>query len=157
VQDLNGLYRSQPAMWELDPVPQGFEWIDCNDWEQSIVAVMRRGKTPGDEVVAVLNFTPVVRYDYRIGVPRAGTWTEILNSDSAIYGGSGVGNMGEVTAVEEPHHGRMASMSVAVPPLGAVFFRNFQPVPDDEKGPFGPGEEGSKDGSGPAKRRGRKK
>jgi len=143
VQDLNGLYRGQPAMWELDPVPQGFEWIDCNDWEQSIVAVMRRGKTPGDEVIAVLNFTPVVRYDYRIGAPREGKWTEILNSDSSIYGGSGVGNMGEVVAIDEPHHGRPASMSVTIPPLGAVFFRNFEPVPEDEKGPFGPSGENS--------------
>ena len=138
VKDLNELYRSQPALWELDTLPQGFEWIDCNDWEQSVVAVMRRGETLGEEIIAVLNFTPIVRYDYRVGAPRAGTWSEILNSDADTYGGGSIGNMGEVVAVDEPHHGRPASMTVTLPPLSAVFFRNFGPLPEDEKGPFGP-------------------
>jgi 1,4-alpha-glucan branching enzyme len=130
VKDLNALYRSEKALFELDSSHMGFEWIDCNDWQHSIIVILRRSRTPGEEIVAALNFTPVVRSEYRIGLPRAGVWTEILNSDSEHYGGSGVGNMGKVTAVESSHHGRPASMEITLPPLGAVFFRNLDPWPD---------------------------
>jgi 1,4-alpha-glucan branching enzyme len=127
VRDLNRLYSTEPALYELDSSHKGFEWIDCNDWQHSIIVLLRRSRTPGEEIVVALNFTPVVRSDYRIGVPRAGAWTEILNSDSGHYWGSGVGNMGEVIAEEMVHHGRPASMVITLPPLGAVFFKNTRP------------------------------
>ncbi len=130
VEDLNRLYTSQPALYELDSSHKGFEWIDCNDWQHSVIVILRRSRKPGEEIVAALNFTPVERSGYRIGVPRAGTWTEILNSDSEHYWGSGSGNMGEVVAEELPHHGRPASMEITLPPLGAVFFRNLAAWPD---------------------------
>jgi len=130
VEDLNAFYAAQPALWELDSSHKGFEWIDCNDWQHSVIVILRRSRTPGEEIVAALNFTPVIRDDYRIGVPRAGVWTEVLNSDSGHYWGSGVGNMGEVVAENVAHHGRPASMAITLPPLSAVFFRNLEPWPD---------------------------
>jgi 1,4-alpha-glucan branching enzyme len=122
VEDLNKAYRDVPALHELDMSPDGFEWIDCNDTENSIISLIRRSKTRPDEcVVAVLNFTPLPRHNYQLGVPRAGEWREILNSDATLYGGSGQGNMGVVQAAPIPLHGRRWSVTITVPPLGAVF------------------------------------
>jgi 1,4-alpha-glucan branching enzyme len=121
-EDLNKMYRTTPAMHELDMSPDGFEWIDCCDSENSVLALIRRGKSdPEDVVVAVLNFTPLPRYNYQIGVPKGGRWREVLNSDATIYGGSGQGNMGGVDAVPIPLHGRKHSITLTLPPLGAVF------------------------------------
>jgi 1,4-alpha-glucan branching enzyme len=123
VRDLNRLYSGERALHELDFEPAGFSWIDCADFERSVVSLLRRGASEDHVVAAVFNFTPVPRYGYRVGVPRPGLWKEIGNSDAAEYGGSGVGNLGGCEAAEVPAHGHPASMEVTIPPLGAVFFR----------------------------------
>ncbi len=120
--DLNGIYRRHPALYRLDFDPGGFEWIDCSDFENSVVALLRRGGEGDRDVLAVFNFTPVPRDDYRVGVPRGGEWKEIANSDAPAYGGSGRGNLGRATAVPVPAHGRAWSLELVLPPLGAVFF-----------------------------------
>ena len=97
-KDLNRLYRAEPALYELDFDPAGFEWIDCNDSEGSTLSLLRKGKSPADLLLVVLNFTPVPRHNYRVGAPRGGFWKEELNSDAWIYGGSGQGNLGGVEA-----------------------------------------------------------
>ena len=122
VEDLNKAYRDIPAMHELDLSPDGFEWIDCCDTENSIVVLMRKSSSQPDQpVVVALNFTPLARYNYKVGVPYGGRWAEALNSDAILYGGSGVGNMGGVDAAPIPLHGRHWSVSLTLPPLGAVF------------------------------------
>jgi 1,4-alpha-glucan branching enzyme len=121
-RDLNLMYRDQPALHELDNEPGGFEWIDANDAESSTITFLR--KSMGGEVIAVAcNFTPVLRENYRVGVPAPGFWEEILNSDATVYGGSGAGNMGGVHATPVPFHGRPHSLNLTVPPLGAVFLK----------------------------------
>jgi 1,4-alpha-glucan branching enzyme len=122
VADLNRFHRSEPAMHELDCDPAGFEWIDCNDSQQSIVTLLRKAATSTRTVVVACNFTPVPRPGYRIGVPFAGFWEEALNGDAEIYGGSGLGNMGGVAAEEVPAHGRTHSIEVVLPPLALVAF-----------------------------------
>jgi 1,4-alpha-glucan branching enzyme len=124
VRDLNRFYRSEPAMHELDCDPAGFEWIDCSDWESSVVSFLRKSKSTPSLVVAVFNFTPVPRHGYQIGVPRGGFWEEALNSDAMDYGGSGQGNFGGLEASSIPIHGRPFSLEITLPPLGAVFFRS---------------------------------
>ncbi|MBK5259358.1 MAG: 1,4-alpha-glucan branching protein GlgB [Thermoanaerobaculia bacterium] len=125
VEDLNRTYRDMPALHELDTSHDGFEWIDCCDSEQSIVSLMRRSKSdPEDVIVVVLNFTPIPRHNYAIGVPSGGRWKEILNSDAAIYGGSGQGNMGGADAAPIPLHGRRWSVNLMLPPLSALFLVN---------------------------------
>ncbi|MHB8868612.1 MAG: 1,4-alpha-glucan branching protein GlgB [Thermoleophilia bacterium] len=120
--DLNRLYREEPALHELDLDEAGFEWIAANDSEQSVISFLRKGE--GDEVVLVaLNFTPLPRHNYRLGAPSAGLWEEVLNSDAADYGGSGQGNLGGVEAAPFPFHGRPASLTLTLPPLGAVFLK----------------------------------
>ncbi len=122
LEDLNKAYRDIPALHELDMSPEGFEWIDCCDTDNSIASVLRRSKSRPDELVAIaLNFTPIPRYNYQIGVPRGGHWREILNSDAALYGGSAQGNMGGLDAAPIPLHGRKWSLTLTLPPLGAVF------------------------------------
>jgi 1,4-alpha-glucan branching enzyme len=123
VRDLNALYARVPAMHVFDCEARGFEWIDCNDAANSVVSFLRVGTDPDDTVVVACNFTPVVRTAYRVGVPRAGRWREVLNGDAAEYGGSGIGNLGGVQADAEPWHGRPFSLSLTLPPLGAVVLR----------------------------------
>ena len=123
VEDLNHFYRSQPALYQLDFDPAGFEWIDCNDIEHSVVSLIRKGHTADDVVLAVCNFTPVPRFKYRLGVPQPGYWQELLNSDAKEYGGSGQGNLGGVEAAPIPLHGRPYSLTITLPPLATVFFR----------------------------------
>ncbi len=118
--DLNAVYRADEALHQLDFDPAGFSWVDANDSQQSILSFSRHVGL--SEVLAVFNFTPVPRADYRVGVPRAGFWREVLNSDAETYGGSGWGNMGGVEAEPASWHGRPNSISIALPPLGAVFF-----------------------------------
>ncbi len=122
VEDLNRLYRELPALHERDFDPEGFAWIEANDAEQSVVTFLRRGRAEGSEIVAAFNFTPVPRHNYIIGVPRFGRWREILNSDATVYGGSGQGNLGGVTANPVPSHGYTQSITITIPPLGAVLF-----------------------------------
>ncbi|MBC8413840.1 1,4-alpha-glucan branching protein GlgB, partial [bacterium] len=123
VRDLNHFYRSEPAMHELDFSLAGFEWVDFHDWEKSIVSFLRKS-SDGQTVLAVCNFTSVPRTDYIVGVPHAGYWREALNSDAEIYGGSGCGNSGGVDAMQVPAQGREYSLSLKLPPLGILFFRN---------------------------------
>ncbi len=123
VRDLNTAYRGEPALHELDTNPAGFDWIDCNDAEQSVLVYLRRGRSASDVVVVACNFTPVPRRNYRIGVPTAGRWAETLNSDASLYGGSGQGNLGGVATAPVPWHGRPQSINVTLPPLAMVVFR----------------------------------
>jgi 1,4-alpha-glucan branching enzyme len=123
VADLNRVYRGEPALHTTDVDPVGFEWVDANDAQQSVLTFLRRGRA-ADQVVAVaLNFTPVPRYDYRVGVPFGGYWQELFNSDAELYGGSGVGNAGGVEASPVGAHGRPYALHLTLPPLGAVFLR----------------------------------
>ncbi len=124
VQDLNRLYRQHPAMHELDNHPDGFEWIDCLDNENSVISFLRKAKTTTEFILVAFNHTPVPRYNYRIGVPREGHWDELLNSDADIYGGSGCGNYGGCAAEDIPNHHHPYSINVTLPPLGCVVFRN---------------------------------
>jgi 1,4-alpha-glucan branching enzyme len=129
VSDLNRFYRSQPALYQLDFDQAGFEWIDCNDVEHSVVSLVRKGRSTDDSVVIVCNFTPSTHSNYRIGLPQAGFWRELLNSDATEYGGSGQGNMGGVEAAPVPLHGRPYSMTFTLPPLAAVFFKHTEENP----------------------------
>jgi 1,4-alpha-glucan branching enzyme len=122
VRDLNNLYRNQATL-QLDFSQEGFEWIDANDRDNSIISFTRRGKEPGDILVVVINFTPVPRYNYKIGALIKGFWREILNSDALEYGGSGQGNLGGVEASPAGMHGQLYSLTITVPPLGAVFLK----------------------------------
>lgn len=124
VKDLNQCYRREPAWYELDCSSEGFEWVDSHDWENCIISFIRKGKSTNDLILVVCNFTPIPRYNYRVGVPRRGFWTEILNSDSQIYGGRSHGNFGGLEATPIPAHGRYHSLSLTLPPLGVVMFKN---------------------------------
>jgi 1,4-alpha-glucan branching enzyme len=125
VRDLNRLYRGAPALYECDADHAGFEWIDCDDPQRSVVSFIRRARNPNDVLLFLCNFTPVPRHDQRVGAPVGGFWHEVLNSDATIYGGSGLGNAGGVRALAEPHHGRPCRLDLTAPPLGVVI---FQPV-----------------------------
>jgi 1,4-alpha-glucan branching enzyme len=123
VSDLNMLYRELPALHRLDFTSDGFEWIDCNDSDHSILSFIRRD---GDEfVIVIFNFTPVPRHNYQIGVPAPGSYRELLNSDSSYYSGSDIGNRGHVEAGNMPWMGRPHSLWLSVPPLGGVV---LQPI-----------------------------
>jgi 1,4-alpha-glucan branching enzyme len=123
VQDLNRLYQAEPALHQVDFEGSGFQWIDCNDSENSVVSIARFARNRGDAVVMVFNFTPVPRAEYRIGVPDAGFYAEILNSDSADYGGGNVGNLGGVTTEPIAAHGFEQSLRLTVPPLGCLMLK----------------------------------
>lgn len=120
VKDLNRLYRTEPALHELDCEPEGFSWIDCHDNEGSVVACLRRSRRSDRFVIAVANFTPVVRRSYRIGTPKGGGYLELLNTDSAHYGGSNVGNLGGLHSECVPMHGFGQSLALTLPPLAVV-------------------------------------
>lgn len=120
--DVCRFYRDSPELWKLDASPKGFEWIDCSDRDSSVVSFIRRDGE-GHLLVLVANFTPVMRVDYRIGLPTGGVWREALNSDAEIYGGSGVGNMGRVEAEKEEFHGRPYSAKLTIPPLGCIVLK----------------------------------
>lgn len=124
VRELNHFYRTEPSLYELDCDSRGFDWIDFQDWEGSIISFARFGKSGHSIILAVCNFTPVPRYRYRIGVPREGYWKEALNSDSSFYKGNNIGNGGGVEASPIPMHGRDFSISITLPPLGILFFKN---------------------------------
>jgi 1,4-alpha-glucan branching enzyme len=123
VQDLNTLYRTEGALHQVDYSPAGFQWIDCNDWDASVISFFRRARDPQDFVVFVSNFTPVVRSGYRVGVPRGGFYRERINTDAAIYGGGNVGNAGNVVAEAIPAHGQAHSISLTLPPLATLVLR----------------------------------
>jgi 1,4-alpha-glucan branching enzyme len=123
VSDLNHLYQAEPALHQVDFEPAGFSWIDCNDFEASVISFIRRARNPDDFVVVVLNWTPVVRREYRVGVPAPGFYREVLNSDAGIYGGSNVGNAGGVPAELIAAHGHAQSVSLTLPPLSGLILR----------------------------------
>ncbi len=123
MRDLNTLYQAQPALYEHDFDYKGFQWIDANDADNSTFSYIRYADDPSDFLVVVCNFTPVVRRDYRIGVPEHGTYSELLNSDSEQYGGGNVGNGGAVQAQDSPSHGMPCSLALTVPPLGILILK----------------------------------
>jgi 1,4-alpha-glucan branching enzyme len=123
VMDLNRVYASEPAMHECDFEPSGFQWLDCNDSDNSVVSLIRRAKDPNDFVVAIVNFTPVPRRGYVFGVPRGGRYSELLNSDAGLYGGGDVGNGGAVSTNPVASHGYPQSLRLSLPPLGFLLLK----------------------------------
>jgi 1,4-alpha-glucan branching enzyme len=123
VRDLNHAYVALPALHECDTQPSGFQWIDCNDSDNSVVVLMRRAKNPDDFVIGIVNFTPVPRHGYVIGAPRAGRYEEVLNSDAGVYGGSNVGNDGGAGTEPIPSHGFPQSLRLTLPPLGFLLLK----------------------------------
>ncbi|NLL36960.1 MAG: 1,4-alpha-glucan branching protein GlgB [Fretibacterium sp.] len=122
VKDLNTALKENPPLYELDFSPEGFRWVDCTDWQQSVIAWLRKGKKPDDYILCVCNLTPVPRHHYRIGVPKDGFWKELLNSDATIYGGSGIGNAGGMEADPVASHGYSHSLPLELPPLSILLF-----------------------------------
>ncbi|MFC5178458.1 1,4-alpha-glucan branching protein GlgB [Nocardioides taihuensis] len=123
VRDLNRVYRDSPALWTHDHEPAGFSWIDANDAGRNVFSFVRRGGADDPELVCVANFS-ATPHDVRLGLPRAGTWTEVLNTDAEAYTGSGVGNLGAVKAADDPAQGQPASARIALPPLGTLWLRH---------------------------------
>ena len=123
VKDLNQVYAQERSLHQIDFDPAGFQWIDCNDSENSVVSLIRRAKNGNDFLVAIVNFTPVPREGYRIGVPAAGPYLELMNSDSAAYGGSNVGNGGVVFTEAIASHGQGQSLRLNLPPLGFLLLK----------------------------------
>ncbi|MDX6621159.1 MAG: 1,4-alpha-glucan branching enzyme [Gaiellales bacterium] len=121
VGDLNGIYGDEPALWELDSVPEGFAWLELNDAAANVIAFARFSADNERALVCVCNFSPVVRPVYRVGLPKPGRWREVLNTDAGSYGGSGVGNSGSVVADETTWHGQHWSAELQLPPLGVVW------------------------------------
>jgi 1,4-alpha-glucan branching enzyme len=126
ITDLNRLYHGQSALHQLDFEPAGFEWIDSGDCEHSVLSFIRKGRSDGDSMLVVANFTPMTHFNYRVGVPRPGFWREMLNSDAREYGGSGQGNLGGASAAPIPCHGRPYSMKLVLPPLAVLFFKRAE-------------------------------
>ncbi|WP_433624098.1 1,4-alpha-glucan branching protein GlgB [Nocardia sp. CA-120079] len=120
VRDLNAVYRAHPALWSQDTTPGGYSWVQADDRENNVIAFLRYG-SDGSVIACVFNFSGSVHGEYRVGLPSAGTWREILNTDAAEYGGSGIGNLGGVKATDEPWHGRPASATVALAPNTAIW------------------------------------
>jgi 1,4-alpha-glucan branching enzyme len=123
VRDLNTLYQNEPALWESDYDPNGFSWIDCSDADNSVLSFLRQKSDGSRPLVVVLNLTPVLRHNYRVGLPRDGYWREVFNSDSGFYGGSNQGNFGGVQAGEYQTHRQPFSAPFTLPPLGVLAFR----------------------------------
>jgi 1,4-alpha-glucan branching enzyme len=123
VADLNRVYRSEKSLYERDFSEDGFRWVNRGDWEQSALSFMRMRPDGLDPVLVVCNFTPVPRYNYRVGVPRGGRWRELLNSDAGYYGGSGMGNQGGVEAQPMPYEDLSHSLSLTLPPLAVLFLK----------------------------------
>jgi 1,4-alpha-glucan branching enzyme len=122
VTDLNRIYRASPALWAQDLSPEGFRWIDANDAAGNVFSFLRFSPS-GEPLACVVHFAAVPHLGYRLGLPAAGTWQEVLNTDAEQYGGSGVGNLGAVEALDEPWHGLPASTTLSLPPLGALWLR----------------------------------
>jgi 1,4-alpha-glucan branching enzyme len=122
VKDLNGNYKDTKALWGNDHLPERFSWIDANDAGNNVFSFLRHG-TDGSELACVANFSAVPHEGYRIGLPHAGTWDEVLNTDAETYSGSGVGNLGAIEAAQQPWHAQPASVTLRVPPLGTVWLR----------------------------------
>jgi 1,4-alpha-glucan branching enzyme len=127
IHDLNRLYASIKALHEFDFEGRGFEWIDYKDWEHSVISFLRKGSDPEEVVLVVCNFTPVPHLKYLVGVPFAGYWKEILNSDAAVYGGSNLGNSGGLESRNHASFGKKQSLQLTLPPLAVVIFKYGKP------------------------------
>jgi 1,4-alpha-glucan branching enzyme len=123
-RDLNRLLRAEPALHELDAAPAGYEWIDANDSDNSVVSYLRKSRDEKDVIMVACNFTPVPRHCYRVGAPRAGFWREVLNTDAREYGGSGLGNLGGLGTIPIACHGRAQSLDLVLPPLAVVALKH---------------------------------
>jgi 1,4-alpha-glucan branching enzyme len=123
VEDLNKLYQQERALWESDYDYDGFYWIDCGDAENSVLSFVRQNRDRTSTLAVILNLTPVVRGSYRIGLPKAGVWKEVFNSDCEIYGGGNQGNLGQVVATDAPMHNQQHSAALTLPPIGVVVFK----------------------------------
>jgi 1,4-alpha-glucan branching enzyme len=123
VEDLNKLYAATPALWQSDYDQGGFNWIDCADRENSVLSFLRQTTDGANQLAVILNLTPVPRQKYRVGLPRAGKWREVLNSDAGIYAGSNQGNLGGVTAENIPCHNQQQSAEFCLPPMSAIVFQ----------------------------------
>lgn len=123
VEDLNRIYRDEPALWEGDYDYSGFYWIDCGDSDNSVLSFVRQNQDCSRQVAVILNLTPVLRTNYRLGLPKPGFWKEVVNTDAGIYGGSNCGNLGGVTAYEHKWHNQQFSAELTLPPLSAIAFR----------------------------------
>jgi 1,4-alpha-glucan branching enzyme len=123
VADLNRLVRNEPALYEIDFGYEGFEWIDCHNWEVSTLCYLRKARNPDDFLIVCCNFTPVPRYNYRIGVPRGGWYYEAMNTDSMYYGGSNMGNYPGINAIQCESHGKPFCLDVTLPPLSVVVLK----------------------------------
>ena len=123
ITDLNALYKTQPALYEKQFSPEGFEWINYSDHQNAVMTFIRKGNKPKDDVIVVCNFTQVVRENYRIGVTKKGKLTEIFNSDASIYGGSGVKNPNKLTVEAFPYDGRDYSIELLLPPLSVTVYK----------------------------------
>jgi 1,4-alpha-glucan branching enzyme len=122
VRDLNAIYRDQAALWEVDGQPEGFQWIDANNAAENIVSFIRRSPLASRELICIGNFSPVVRESHRLGLPRAGEYRLLLNSDNEVYGGSGKGILASITAEEYPFQGQPYSATLVLPPLATLWF-----------------------------------
>jgi 1,4-alpha-glucan branching enzyme len=127
VRDLNGHYRAEPALWEFDFEPAGFRWLEPNDATSNALVFLRLPAGAARPIVCACNFSPVPRYRYRLGLPSGGRWQELLNTDSELYGGSGVGNLGAVVAQQREWHEQPFSAEVTLPPLGVVWLAPVDP------------------------------
>ena len=130
VRDLNSVYRTEPALWERDHRPEGFQWLVGDAREDNMLAYLRLSADGGRVLACLVNFSPVVRHHWRVPLPVGGAWREVLNTDAGDYGGSGVGNLGVVEAAPEPLHGRPFSAAVTLPPLAAVWLRPEEQMSD---------------------------
>ena len=122
VQHLNYIYKSEPALWQQDDSYEGYEWIDFHDADNSVVSFVRKSHE-GEMIVFIVNATPIVRHNYRLGVPRPGFYREIINTDAETYGGSNIGNLGGVQSEAANWMGREQSILIQLPPLGTVAFK----------------------------------
>jgi 1,4-alpha-glucan branching enzyme len=120
--DLNAVYKATPALWTQDTTPAGFRWLSAEDSANNTFSFLRIAPN-GEQVACVVNFSALPHENYRIGLPKAGTWLEIVNTDAELYGGSGVGNLGRVTTEHQQWHGQPVSVALRVPPLGALWLK----------------------------------
>ena len=126
IKDLNQFYRQEKALHEVDFESDGFQWLESNDNEHSVLVFLRKSKDGKEQILVTCNFVPTPWTNYRIGVPEKGIWQECLNSDASTYGGSGHGNMGKATAKPIPSHGNDYSLNITLPPLGILFFKKMK-------------------------------
>ena len=126
-QALNKFYLENKSLWQVDFDWNGFQWIDCNDNDNSIVSFIRKAEDSEDYLIAICNFTPEVHHDYRIGVPDKGTYVEVFNSDAEEFGGSGVKNSGKLSTEDFPYHNRNQSIKLTIPPLATIFLKHDVP------------------------------